>query len=69
VTVGKRILFICGSMNQTTQMHEVSRHLSEYEQAFTPFYCDGVLEAMRRLKMLEFTIIGDKLARGCRQYL
>ena len=69
MTVGKRILFICGSMNQTTQMHEVSRHLTEYEQAFTPFYCDGVLEAMRRLKMLEFTIIGDKLARRCRQYL
>jgi hypothetical protein len=69
VTAGKRILFICGSMNQTTQMHEVSRHLTEYEQAFTPFYCDGVLEAMRRRKMLEFTIIGDKLARRCRQYL
>ncbi len=69
MTVGKRILFICGSMNQTTQMHEISRHLTEYEQSFTPFYCDGVLEAMRRLKMLEFTIIGDKLARRCRQYL
>ena len=48
--MGQRILFICGSMNQTTQMHEVSRHLTEYERAFTPFYCDGVLEAMRRLK-------------------
>ena len=56
-------------MNQTTQLHEVARHLTEYEQAFTPFYCEGVLEAMRRLKMLEFTIIGDKLARRCRQYL
>ncbi len=66
---GRRILFICGSMNQTTQMHAISRHLAEYEQAFTPFYCDGALEALRRLKGLEFTIIGDKLARRCRQYL
>ena len=65
----KRILFICGSMNQTTQMHQVSRHLEEYEQAFTPFYCDGVQEALRRLKLLEFTIIGAKLADRCRQYL
>ena len=65
----KRILFICGSMNQTTQMHQVSRHLEEYEQAFTPFYCDGVQEAMRRLNLLEFTIIGAKLAERCRQYL
>jgi hypothetical protein len=65
----KRILFICGSMNQTTQMHQISRHLTEYEQAFTPYYCDGLLEPMRRLKLLEFTIIGDKLAKRCRQYL
>ena len=69
MTVRKRILFICGSMNQTTQMHQISRHLAEYEQAFTPFFCDGVHEAMRRMKMLEFTIIGDKLAKRCHQYL
>ena len=65
----KRILFICGSMNQTTQMHQISRHLTEYRQAFTPFYCDGVQEAMRRLKLLEFTIIGAKLAERCQHYL
>jgi len=65
----KRILFICGSMNQTTQMHQVSRHLTGYQQAFTPFYCDGMQEAMRRLKLLEFTIIGAKLAQRCDHYL
>ncbi len=65
----KRILFICGSMNQTTQMHQISRHLTGYRQAFTPFYCDGVQEAMRRLKLLEFTIIGAKLAERCEHYL
>ena len=65
----KRILFICGSMNQTTQMHQISRHLAEYGQAFTPFYCDGMQETMRRLNLLEFTIIGAKLAERCRQYL
>jgi len=69
VTNPKRILFICGSMNQTTQMHQISRHLTEYEQWFTPYYCDGVHEAMRRLKLLEFTIIGDKLAQRCDRYL
>jgi hypothetical protein len=69
MTPERRILFICGSMNQTTQMHEVARHLTEYRQAFTPFYCDGVQEAMRRLKLLEFTIIGAKLADRCRRYL
>jgi hypothetical protein len=69
VTTARRILFICGSMNQTTQMHQISRHLTEYGQAFTPYYCDGVQEAMRRMKLLEFTIIGDKLAERCKRYL
>jgi hypothetical protein len=65
----KRILFICGSMNQTTQMHQVAKHLAEYEQVFTPYFCDGHHELMRRMKMMEFTIIGDKLAKRCWKYL
>lgn len=65
----KRILFICGSMNQTTQMHQVSLHLNQHAQAFTPYYCDGINEVYRRLGLLEFTIIGDKLASRCRRYL
>jgi len=69
VIPAKRILFICGSMNQTTQMHQISRHQTEYEQAFTPYYCDGFHEAMRRMKLLEFTVIGNKLAKRCQGYL
>ena len=65
----KRIFFICGSMNQTTQMHQISKHLSEYEHSFSPYYCDGIDEIFRRLGLLEFTIIGDKLAEKCRTYL
>ncbi len=65
----KRILFICGSMNQTTQMHQVARHLGEYSQTFTPYFCDGYHEMMRRLRLMEFTIIGEKLASRCRKYL
>jgi hypothetical protein len=65
----KRIFFICGSMNQTTQMHQISRHLGEYEHSFSPYYCDGFDEILRRLGLMEFTIIGDKLAGKCRMYL
>jgi hypothetical protein len=64
-----RIFFICGSMNQTTQMHQISRCLPEYEHSFSPYYCDGLHEMLRRLGLMEFTIIGDKLARRCRTYL
>ena len=62
----KRILFICGSMNQTTQMHQIAEHLPEYEHAFTPYYCDGPIELLRRLGLMEFTIVGQKLAGRCR---
>lgn len=68
-TPPRRILFICGSMNQTTQMHQIARHLTEYEHAFAPYYCDGPLEMCRRLRLMEFTIIGRKLATRCRRYL
>jgi hypothetical protein len=65
----KRILFICGSMNQTTQMYQVSKHLPDYERSFSPYYCDGVDEILRKLGLMEFTIIGNKLAGRCRRYL
>jgi hypothetical protein len=65
----KRILFVCGSLNQTTQMHQIARELSEHECAFSPYYCDGALELLRRAGRLEFTILGDKLRRRCLQYL
>ena len=56
-------------MNQTTQMHQVSEHLREYEHAFSPYYCHGFDEMLRRLGLMEFTIIGHKLAGRCRKYL
>jgi hypothetical protein len=56
-------------MNQTTQMHQISTHLTQYAQAFTPYYCDGIDEIYRRLGLMEFTIIGHKLASRCRRYL
>ena len=65
----KRIFFICGSMNQTTQMHQVSEHLREYEQSFSPYYVHGFDEILRRLGVIEFTIAGNNLAGRCRRYL
>ena len=56
----KRIFFICGSMNQTTQMHQVSEHLREYEHSFSPYYVHGFDEILRRLGLIEFTIAGNK---------
>lgn len=65
----RRILFICGSLNQTTQLHEVSGHLGEFHHEFTPYYSDGALELARRCGLCEFTILGEKLRRRCVAYL
>ncbi len=56
-----RALFICGSLNQTTQMHQIAQELPEFEHAFSPYYLDGPLEALRRRGWLEFTVAGEKL--------
>jgi hypothetical protein len=66
---GRRILFVCGSINQTTQMHQVARELPEHEHAFTPYYCDGLLELARRRGLAEFTVAGKKLVSRCFNYL
>lgn len=65
----KKILFVCGSMNQTTQMHQIAQHLGEYDQWFTPFFSDGLLGKAAELGMLEFTIMGKKRSGKALEYL
>ena len=55
-----KILFIGGSLNVSTMMHQIARHLGEHDCRFTPFYVDGpVLSTLKRFGMLEHTIIGE----------
>jgi hypothetical protein len=65
----RKILFICGSLNQTTQMHQIAQQLPELDHAYTPFYSHGYIEALRRAHCLEFTPLGFKLRRRCLDYL
>lgn len=69
MTQKKKILFICGSMNITTQMHQIAQALPEYTHYFTPFYVEGFLALLNKLKLLEFTIIGNKRAGQSLRYL
>ena len=55
-----RVLFIAGSLNQTTQLHAVARELHECEARFTPYYGDLTVTALRHLGLLEPTIGGNK---------
>jgi hypothetical protein len=64
-----RALFICGSLNQTTQLHAVAQELPEVDAYFSPYYGDRSIELLRRAGVLEGTIAGDKLSERCLDYL
>lgn len=65
----RRILFIGGSMNQTTIVHRVATHLGDYDCWFTPFYGDGLIGAIADAGMLEYSIMGDRARRRAMAYL
>ena len=56
----KKLLFICGSLNQTTIMHQIAKNLmNEYDCWFTPYYADGFVSFIERLRLIDFTIVGN----------
>jgi hypothetical protein len=68
MSLGK-ILFICGSLNQTTMMHEISKHFNGYDNYFTPYYSDGFVEMLRKRNLLDFTILGGRFKRQTLSYM
>ena len=65
----KKILFICGSMNQTTMMHKISQYFEADQCYFTPYYGDGYIEFFRRNGLLNFTVLGGQFRRNTEKYL
>jgi len=64
-----RIFFICGSLNQTTQMHQIAAQLPDCSASFSPYYGDAFLTRLRALGVVEQTIGGKKLRQRCLDYL
>jgi hypothetical protein len=59
--VRKKILFIGGSLNQTTIAHTIAKHLeNDYDCYFTPYYCDGLLDLLRKAGWLNWTTMGGR---------
>ncbi|HEX2786969.1 MAG TPA: hypothetical protein VHP32_03625 [Ignavibacteria bacterium] len=65
----KKILFICGSMNQTTMMHQIAQNLSDYDNYFTPYYSDGIVRAAAKTGILDFSVLGGKFKTQTLEYL
>lgn len=64
-----RVLYICGSINQTTQMAAVADAMGEHDARFTPYYGDRGVDRMRRLGLIEMTIGGNKRRAWCTDWL
>jgi len=64
-----KILFICGSLNQTTMMHRISRELQDHECYFTPYYADGLLKWLAKFGLLNNTILGGRHRSDTMNYL
>ncbi|HUK91678.1 MAG TPA: glycosyltransferase [Blastocatellia bacterium] len=65
----KKILLICGTKNQTTQMHRIAGYLPDYDLYFTPYYSDGLLNVACQSGLTEFTVMGRKFSAQCLDYL
>ena len=64
-----RLLFIGGSLNQTTMMHQISTHFSDCDCYFSPYYTDGFHDFLTQRGMLDFTVLGGRFRQQTEQYL
>ncbi len=66
----RNILFVCGSLNQTTQMHAIAKNLmNKYLCYFTPYYADGIVNIFAKMNWLGFTVLGGRHKRETEEYL
>ncbi len=65
----KKALFICGSNNQTTMMHEISKRLDGFDCYFTPYYCSGSLKVLYNAGALDFTVAGKRFQNEAILYI
>src|SRR5262249_17365633 len=61
--VRPKVLFIGGSLNQTSMLHAIGRELTGVDAYYTPHYCDGYLEGLRRAGLLDRTVLGGPLKK------
>jgi len=65
----KKVLFICGTINQTTMMHQIASHLTEYHCFFTPYYADRFIDTLADKGYLNWSILGGQLKEATINYL
>lgn len=64
-----KALFICGSPNQTSMMHKISKELKDADCYFTPYYSHGYVGFLAKHGMLDYTILGGEFRKRIFQYI
>jgi hypothetical protein len=64
----KNILFICGSLNQTMQMHAIAQEFPEYSCYFTPYYIGDFRDDVVK-SLFDCSILGGAYRRQTEAYL
>jgi len=66
-----KILFITGSINQTSQMHQVAQQLIDYDCWFSQFFSDSpaVNYLIKHTRLLDSTILAGQFKRNSEDYL
>lgn len=65
----KKILFIGGSLNQTTMLHKIALELSEHDCFFTPFYAEGLIGSLAKTGLLKHSILGGAHLKATNKYI
>jgi len=65
----KKIIYMCGSLNQTTMLHRISEFLPDYDHYFTAYYSDGAERVAARMGFLDFSVLGGKFRQQTETYL
>ncbi len=66
---GNNILFICGSMNQTSMMHKKSGYFPDDNCYVTPYYSDGFVRYFAEKGFLDNTVLGGQFRLKTIEYL
>ena len=71
VRLRKKILFITGSINQTTQMHQISEHLPEYDCWFSQIFTDlPIYKYIKKYTQLaDATVLAGQFRARSEEYL
>ena len=65
----RKILFIGGSLNQTTMMHKIAMNFDDCDCYFSPYYADGAVDYCVKKGYLNFTVLAGKFRDQTEQYL